>query len=86
MDESFYESKLIEFTTYNDGKETIIAKFKHFKDLPSHLRAEFENNSKITFQGKKWVVLDINRDFSQHGKGMHIRVRLGQPRTHEKME
>jgi len=85
MHESFYSAKLIEFSKYNNGKEEIIAKFKHFKDLPSHLHDELENNSKVTFQGKKWVVLDINQDLCQHGKGMHIKVRLGQPKTHEKM-
>jgi hypothetical protein len=84
--ESFYLATVIEFTTWNDEKERTIEKFKNFNDLPAQLHGELENDStEITLCGKKWVILEINRDLCQHGKGMHVKVRLGLPSIHEKI-
>jgi len=83
--ESFYLATLIEFTTWNGGKEKTIQKFKNFEDLPIELHDELEkDSSEITLQGKKWIILEINRDLCQHGKGMHVKVRLGIPSIHDK--
>ena len=32
------------------------------------------------FQGKKWIILEINRDLCQHGKGEYVKVILGADR------
>lgn len=83
--ESFYLATVIEFTTWDNGKEKTIRKYKDFDDLPTQLHDELEKDStEITLQGKRWIILEINRDLCQHGKGMHVRVRLGIPSIHDK--
>ncbi|MDH3610555.1 MAG: hypothetical protein OEM79_02200 [Nitrosopumilus sp.] len=76
--DDFFEATLIEFTQLIEGKEKIIVKYDRFEDLPSHLMNQFKTNSdsKILLQGKKWKVLEINKDLRSHGKGMHVKVRL----------
>lgn len=85
MHESFYEATMIEFTIWEDEQETIISKYHSFSDLPPHLHDELEkDSSEITLKGRKWVILEIARDLTQHGEGMHVRVRLGRPEIHKK--
>lgn len=86
MHESFYSATLIEFVIFDNEREKVIVSYESFQDLPSNRHDELEkNSSEITFQGKKWIILEINRDLCQHGKGEYVKVRLGQPRTHAKM-
>ena len=35
------------------------------------------SDSEILLQGKKWKILEINKDLRAHDKGMHVKVRLG---------
>ena len=74
----FFEATLIEFTQWIKGEEKTIVKFSKFEDLPSHLMEQFKTNSEsgILLKGKKWKVLEINKDLRSHGKGMHVKVRL----------
>ena len=74
--DDFFEATLIEFTQLIEGDEQIIDKFDRFEDLPSHLMDQFKTDSEILLQGKKWKVLEINKDLRAHGKGMHVKVRL----------
>ena len=74
--DDFFEATLIEFTQLIEGDEKIIDKFDRFEDLPSHLMDQFKTDSEILLQGKKWKVLEINKDLRAHGKGMHVKVRL----------
>ena len=39
---------------------------------------QFKTNSdtEISLQGKKWKVLEINKDLRHHGKGIHVKIRL----------
>ena len=84
--EDFFEAKLIEFTIFdNNGNEKTIAKYSSFAELPSHLKKDLEEDAtEILFQRKHWVILEINRDLRAHGKGIHVKVRLGQKRVHSK--
>lgn len=76
--EDFFEATLIEFTIWDNGNEKTIAKYNNYEDLPFHLHDELKNNSlEITFQGKRWNILEINRDLRAHGVGMHVKIRLG---------
>jgi hypothetical protein len=76
--EDFFEAQLIEFTIWNNENEETIAKCNSFEELPSHLKNDLKNDvSKILFRGKQWVILEINRDLRAHGKGIHVKVRLG---------
>lgn len=76
--EDFFEAQLIEFTIWNNENEETIAKYNSFEELPSHLKNDLKNGvSKILFRGKQWVILEINRDLRAHGKGIHVKVRLG---------
>ena len=85
MHESFYEATMIEFTIWEDEQETIISKYDSFSDLPPHLHDELEKDStEITLKGRKWIILEITRDLTQHGEGMHVRVRLGRPEIYKK--
>ena len=76
--DDFFEATLIEFTQWFGGEEKTLAKYEEFEDLPSHLRDHFKNNSnsEILLFGKKWNILEINKDLRSHGKGMHVKVRL----------
>lgn len=76
--EDFFEASLIEFSQLIEGKEKTISKYNKFEDLPPHLMDQLKTsrNSEIFLQGKKWRVLEINRDLRSHGKGMHVKVRL----------
>ncbi|MFQ5782862.1 MAG: hypothetical protein ACE5GR_07400 [Nitrosopumilus sp.] len=75
--EDFFEAKLIEFTYWIEGKEKILKKYDKFEDLPNHLIVEIkENKSIISLKGKKWDIIEINKDLRAHGKGMHVKVRL----------
>ena len=76
--DDFFEATLIEFTHWIDNKESSIAKFDRFDDLPSNLMDHFKTNSKseITLNGKRWKILEINKDIRAHGKGIHVKVRL----------
>ena len=77
MHNSFYLATLIEFTVWNNGLEETIKKFDGFDDLPAYLHDELKkDSSEITFQGKKWCIVEISRDLCQHGKGMHVKIRL----------
>ena len=74
----FFEATLIEFTQLIEGKEKIVSKYSKLEDLPPNLMDQFKTNGNSEFflQGKKWKVLEINRDLRSHGKGMHVKVRL----------
>ena len=76
--DDFFEATLIEFTELIEGEEKIIDNYDRFEDLPSHLMDQFKTNSdsEIFLQGKKWKVLEINKDLRQHGKGIHVKIRL----------
>jgi len=76
--DDFFEATQIEFTQLIEGKEITISKYSKFEDLPSNLMDQFNTNgnSEIFLQGRKWKVLEINRDLRSHGKGMHVKVRL----------
>jgi hypothetical protein len=76
--DDFFEATLIEFTQLIEGEEKTIAKYGRFEELPSHLVENFKTDSKseILLQGKKWKILEINKDLRAHGKGMHVKVRL----------
>jgi len=76
--DDFFEATLIEFTQWTNNDESSIAKFDKFDDLPSNLMDHFKNNSKseIILNGKRWNILEINKDLRAHGKGIHIKVRL----------
>ncbi len=76
--DDFFEATLIEFTELIRDKEKTIAKYDQFEDLPTHLMDHFKTNSdsEILLQGKKWKILQINKDLRAHGKGMHVKVRL----------
>jgi len=81
--EDFFEAQLIEFTIWNNGNEKTIAKYASFEELPSHLKNDLKNNSpEILFRGKRWIILEINRDLRAHGKGIHVKVRLEEKQTH----
>lgn len=76
--DDFFEATLIEFTQLIEGEEKTVSKYNKFEDLPSHLMDQFKTNEnpEIFLQGRKWKVLEINRDLRSHGKGMHVKVRL----------
>ena len=76
--DDFFEATLIEFTQLIEEEEKVINKYNRFEDLPSHLMDQFKTNSdsEILLQGKKWKVLEINKDLRSHGKGIHVKVRL----------
>lgn len=76
--DDFFEATLIEFTQLIAGEEKTIGSYARFEDLPSHLMDHFKTNSEseISLQGKKWKILEINRDLRAHGKGIHVKVRL----------
>ena len=76
--DDFFEATLIEFTEFTGGEEKTIAKYKNFEELPFQLRENLQSKSEneIFFNGKKWNVLDVNRDLRAHGKGTHVKVRL----------
>jgi len=76
--DDFFDATLIEFTQLIAGEEKTIVNYAKFEDLPSHLMDHFKTNSesKILLQGKKWKILEINRDLRAHGKGVHVKVRL----------
>ena len=76
--DDFFEATLIEFTELIGDKEKTIAKYDQFEDLPTHLMDHFKTNSEseILLRGKKWKILQINKDLRAHGKGMHVKVRL----------
>ena len=75
--EDFFEATLIEFSIWEDGKEKIIKKFKKFEDIPKKITDGIDEQSQIiSFRGKKWKILEINRDQRAHGKGTHVKIRL----------
>ena len=76
--DDFFEATLIEFTQLIEGEEKTIDKYDRFEDLSFHLKDQFKINSdpEILLQGKKWKVLEINKDLRSHGKGIHVKVRL----------
>ena len=75
--EDFFESKLIEFTIWENGKEKRLAQYKKFEDIPKSISKRLtEDNPIILFKDKKWKILEINKDLRAHGKGMHVKVRL----------
>ena len=76
--DDFFEATLIEFTQFIEGEEKTISRYSRFEDLPSHLIDYFKNHSgsEILLQGKKWKILEINKDLRAHGKGMHFKIRL----------
>ena len=76
--DDFFEATLIEFTQWDGGGERTLAKYDKFEELPEHLMVHFKTNSdsEILLNGKKWRILEINKDLRAHGKGMHVKVRL----------
>ena len=75
--EDFFEARLIEFTCWRDGKEITLKKYKKFEELPDQLMAEItDGKSIILFKGKRWEIVEINKDLRAHGKGLHIKVRI----------
>jgi len=75
--EDFFEATLIEFSIWEKGKEKTIKKYRKFEDMPKKIIEEMNgDNPIISFKGKKWSILEINRDQRAHGKGMHIKIRL----------
>lgn len=75
--EDFFEARLIEFTYWKDGKEIALKKYYKFDDLPEQLIVDIkEDKSIILLKGKRWKIVEINKDLRAHGKGMHIKVRL----------
>ena len=75
--EDFFEATLIEFSTWEKGKEVILKKYEKFDDIPKEVTDELDEESpRITFKGKKWKVLGINQNKRAHGKGIHIKVRI----------
>ncbi len=75
--EDFFEARLIEFTCWRNGKEITLKKYKKFEELPDQLMAEIiDGKSIILFKGKRWEIVEINKDLRAHGKGLHIKVRL----------
>lgn len=76
--EDFFEAKNITFTFFDGKKEQILRQYDDYASLPKHLHDELENESNlITFNGKKWYVVDIDKKFPSHGRGIEIRIRLG---------
>ena len=64
---------------WDNGKEKTIEKFNGFNDLPTQIHSELKNDAhEITIRGEKYTILEINRDLCQHGKGMHVKVRVVQ--------
>jgi hypothetical protein len=76
--DDFFEATLIEFTQLIGGEEKVIVKYGRFEELPSHLMDHLKTNSEseILLKGRKWKILEINKDLRAHGKGMHVKVRL----------
>jgi len=76
--DDFFEATLIEFTQFVGGKEKLITNYSGFDDLPSNLIDHFKTKSEaeIFLNGKKWKILEINKDLRAHGKGIHVKIRL----------
>jgi len=76
--DDFFDSTLIEFTEWKEGKEKTIATFEKFEDLPFHLKEQFKTDSdtEISLEERNWKILEINKDLRAHGSGMHVKVRL----------
>ena len=75
--EDFFEATLIEFSIWEDGIEKTIKKYKKFEDIPKKITDGIDEQSQIiSFRGKKWKILEINRDQRAHGKGTHVKIRL----------
>jgi len=77
--DDFFEATLIEFTEWVKNKEQVIAKYSEFDELPSNLIDHFKTKSEssINLNGKNWKILEINKDLRSHGKGIHVKIRLG---------
>jgi len=76
--EDFFEAKNIKFTFFDGKKEQVLKQYDDYAHLPRHLHDELEINShSITLNGKKWHIVDIDKKFPSHGKGIEIRIRLG---------
>lgn len=77
MHNDFFEATLIEFTVWDGNSEKTIAKYDSFDFLPSDLQDKLNHKySEIIFKGKKFKIIEINRNLRAHGKGMHVKVRL----------
>ncbi len=75
--EDFFEATSIEFTCWDENTEKVLLKYSGFDDLPKYLISKLdEKNPIFTLHGKKWRILDIDRNLRSHGKGIQIRVRL----------
>jgi len=76
--DDFFEATLIEFTEWVKNKETVIAKYSDFDELPSNLIDHFKTKSQslINLKGKNWKILEINKNLRAHGKGIHVKIRL----------
>lgn len=75
--EDFFEATEIKFTYWEKNIEKTLIKYNSFDDLPKYLMDKLDDEKKeITLYGKKWCILDIDRDLRAHGKGMRIRIRL----------
>lgn len=84
-DEDFLEAVNIKFTHFDGKKEKILREYSNFEDLPKHLHDELiSGTNQITFNGKKWHVVDIDKEFASHGNGIEMRIRLGTISFNEK--
>ena len=75
--EDFFEDISIEFSVWKNGKEEVIKQYEKFENLPTKIMEQIKGkNPSILLNGKKWKVIEINKDLRAHGKGMHVKVRL----------
>lgn len=74
--ESFFEAQLIEFTILENDSEKTLVRYNSFDEIPTHLKEDLDKNRPILFHGKRWTIVDIDKDLRAHGKGIRLRIRL----------